>query len=462
MTDLLTHLRNYGKEFTAAQEAITMKQILEREPASDLHPTRQRRGWVIALASAVSVLVLIGGLALGLRLLTDQGADVTSDPTATTQEPTTTAGPETTTTAVPETATTAAPETTTTAAAPLDPTTAPPPYEGPVPELETGWVQEATEPGPPIVYHSDLGFVAFAQRQAGNGMDAAVALFSPNGTDWVVGEGFDAPEGDPGPRVRLGAAGPNGFVAVIDLNEGPVAFFSADGLLWEKGTPGWQGGGWAASIATGPPGHVLVGAGNDCGGRSAFSADGRAWTALELPGGCLPSAVTWTGTQYALVSVGDDGAIDQILVSSDGLVWDPVDIQKPPGKVGTWGVYLSGTGDTLVLAGNAEAAPTQLSLWYSFDRGATWLEAAINEADDAPTGEYQTWDMIHSDLGYFTVGVIETLTSSPPGFMLWSPNGAEWFQYITEDSQGFRSIGVSGDTAVASGFGTGMWRWKEP
>lgn len=423
--------------------------LASRKVTPPLGTRLRRKPLAVAVAAFCLVLIAVGGVSLVLRRSSPEVAEGPSVVSTTVATPTTAV----TTTSEP---TTSVPTTTLAPTSTLAPPTPLGPYAGSVPDLDHDWLQLSTVGGWPGAASSDLGLVTFGEREIDSVTTAAQAYYSTDGSAWDVATGFDAPEGEPGNLVRFVAEGPTGFVAVIPGP--PLAFFSADGRVWDPPVEPWNDGG-VNDIAAGPPGYVLVGATSTCEPRTAFSPDGRDWQLIDLPGGCAASGVAWTGAHFVLVSSLADGTVDAVMTSPDGVDWSTVDVQQAPGPIGTWGVYVAGSGDTVALLGtDTSMTPAGLEIWYSTDLGRNWFEATINEAERAPAGEFQTWQLIYSDFGYFAAGGIETLTSEFPGFLLWSPDGGTWYPFITDDSRRFFGVAVLDDTVF--GFGTGVWCWN--
>jgi len=435
---LADQLRTYGDHFVAAQDEIRIDDLASRKVAIDPTPQKDRRGWVVALAAGLGVLLLIGGIALGYRLIVGPSSDVAGRPstvvTATAVVPAVTA----------PTASAAAPttlaSTTTTAAT----TTTMPPHEGEVPALGTGWVRQAAGNFGAVAASPELGIAAFDHEGR--------AWHSPDGLTWTRASGYEPAAGDPPQGIDHVAVGPAGFVAVGGSHDGNNAFYSPDGRSWELTAP--STGESAGEVVAGAPGFVIFGTG--CSESAAFSPDGREWRQVPLPTGCYVVGTFWTGDRFIAASSTPDGAVNAILTSHDGETWTKSD---PPGvdAIGLAGVHLAGYRDNVVMLGTAASgSPRPLAAWYSNDGGATWLEGAIDMAEDAAVGEYQTWELISTDLGYVAVGGIETLTNTAPGFVLWSHDGATWFESALDDGA-FRDVAFSGGKLI--GFGDGAWSW---
>ena len=63
-TNLVEQLRLYGDDFTAAQEEIRLDDLADRPVHVDPIPRAPRRGWIVALATAIVLLVVVGGALL--------------------------------------------------------------------------------------------------------------------------------------------------------------------------------------------------------------------------------------------------------------------------------------------------------------------------------------------------------------------------------------------------------------
>ncbi len=88
-TDLNTQIRGYAEYFDTTLEPVELEELLSRHVALEPLPSRRQRGWVVALASAVAVLILIGGVAWLVRSL-DNPRVITEPTTPTTTGPSTT------------------------------------------------------------------------------------------------------------------------------------------------------------------------------------------------------------------------------------------------------------------------------------------------------------------------------------------------------------------------------------
>jgi hypothetical protein len=82
MPDLETQLRSYCEYLDEQFPAVTFEEIGDgfKEESSPVRPLRIRRGLAVALASAVVVLVLVGGLALLINLFGEEEAPVVTTP----------------------------------------------------------------------------------------------------------------------------------------------------------------------------------------------------------------------------------------------------------------------------------------------------------------------------------------------------------------------------------------------
>ena len=256
MIDLERQVRDYAADVIEHSAEIDVDRLLlqpvDQELAGEYLAPRPR--WAVALAAAVSLLVLIGGLALGYRLF------ISDEPPVITEPPSTSIPTPTTSVPAP---TTSLPATTTTltgpgAAAPME--WARLPAEGAL-----GAGDDANE------YHLN------AIVTGGPGM-IAVGEVRPVSDEWWL----EAP----------------GVGAV---------WVSEDGRTWDRiaDDEGVFGGGYAIlDIARTQDGFVAVGSAHDAGETSGAvwrSADGLSWNRIESP--------SFSGTSMWAVVSGDPGLV---------------------------------------------------------------------------------------------------------------------------------------------------------
>ena len=81
--DLLTQLAEYGGHTREAREPVTSSDVRERtERLRPVQPVSDRRqGWIVAVATAAAVLVLVGGTALLFRVTSSNSLVATTPPT---------------------------------------------------------------------------------------------------------------------------------------------------------------------------------------------------------------------------------------------------------------------------------------------------------------------------------------------------------------------------------------------
>lgn len=125
---------------------------------------------------------------------------------------------------------------------------------------------------------TDDAFVAIGTRSGDPNRFGTAVLRSTDGVAWT--QVTDVPDA---PAIRV-AAGPNGFIAIVQVGDTTDLLVSSDGVSWSRihgatVAPGawlsdveWDGSGWIAAGSVGDRALVLR------------SADGAAWTEERLPG----------------------------------------------------------------------------------------------------------------------------------------------------------------------------------
>jgi hypothetical protein len=216
--DLLTQLAEYGTYCDERQGSVTADDVIDVIVPLPMPtpPTAPRRGWLVALAAAAVILIVIGGVTWLASF---------SDSVPPAGEPVATTIPQTT---VPETTVPATPDTT----VPEPTATAPPRaaesvtwtrHEGRVPsggaysydETPVGLVATRTEDFQvPLVYLSSNGF---------DWTEVPI----PAGSNGALAEAFDAFDVEPSP-------------AGIWLTRAGVGLWFADLDSWSSGDPSWE------------------------------------------------------------------------------------------------------------------------------------------------------------------------------------------------------------------------------
>ena len=427
---LLEQLDVYGGDFESALAPIDLDDLLAdrtvlepiRSPESRLH---RIPGWALALAAAVVVVVLIGGVAW-----LSQAAD--------------------------------------------DPVDQPP---GPVDLLEdlgSGWspaLGDVSTAGVADVAAGDQGFVGVGEANL-----AGTVWTSTDGALWTTrtfadlglegGSMFSVVKGGPG-FVAVGSW--SGIategVGILDEAEFGVAavWTSIDGIAWTRvphaqvfAAEGRNVVMWG--VSTGGPGLVAVGAEEGSGGTRAAvwtSSDGLAWSRVSSE-----------------TSVFDDGAMDHIIaggpgliawgshvwVSSDGITWERVSTQGDLVK-GIADITVGGPG--LVAVGgilNPEQDAPASAVWTSADglgwekqTGGTGLEGGMESVVDVGPGLFATGS---------NPTAANDWTSVPQAWI--SEDGKDWQQLPVEAVDAEILQVVVNNTTILGLTHEGIWVWSPP
>lgn len=313
----------------------------------------------------------------------------------------------------------------------------------------SSWTKAAVSVTDDILSVVAAGSTYYAVGNNGN------ILSSSNSTTWTVK--YSAPTdilqcvGWNGSRVVAAGAYVNGS------NYSCVIVSSADGVNWTRRTfpnmlpitrMAWNG-------------QMLVGIMN---GATASSLDGSSWSIHSLPlaaatGSAATRSIVWTGSQY-LVSG------DSVWRSVDGVVWTEYSALLS----GTQGVYLSWTGNELLVA-------TSSQLYSSTDQ-----VNFVNRTTGLPSSETYGVRFLNSIVMVGLGGHVDSQDSTgtwtqrrSPGLptavrgiansaslyvavgagITWtSPDGNTWTERL-QSGKNFQSVAFSGTQFVAAG--TGIW-----
>ncbi len=367
------------------------------------------RGWLVAVAAAVAVLVLVGGAAL---LFPTTGSD---GPVAATP--------------------------------PIEPFSSLAWSEVPYDEAVFGGaeISKVTVGGPGLV----------AVGSAGSGDDRRMAVWtSVDGITWARVAHDEAVFGGPRMGMESVTAGGPGLVAVGSGdphdNGDAVVWTSVDGITWsrvphDEAVFGGRSDQQMTSVTVGGPGLVAVGwdlAGGDADAAVWTSPDGVTWSRVlhdeEVFGGGSHQAM-WhvTAGGPGLVAVGEDGSDVAVWTSVDGITWSRVPHDEEnfgEGQV----TSVTNTGSGLVAVGNVGSdAGDHAAVWTSPD-GVTWSRVPHDEAIFGGEGKQAMQSVTAGGTGLVAVG------SDGEGAAVWaSPDGITWSR-------------VPNDKAVFSGEG-GMY-----
>ena len=411
---LLNELREYGDHMKAALPELGVEDVLAASEAAALPGApgrpRERRGWALAIAVAVVLVLLVGGVAL----IVGQGTDdspVVDEPLP----PSTTTPP------------------TSTATLPASPTTVP------IPTAAWSRIEIGGDPARQgfmsDVANGGRGLVAVGVDCA---QDCSGAVWvSVDGVTWERTETDQAVFAD-AVLTSVTDGGPG--LAAVGLKETPGGgseasiWVSEDGLTWSQVPAIDEFAGVSRAplgVAASGSRLVAVGSGMDeqgIFGRIWISDNGVDWTlALEMPDVELIDITAGGPGFLALGSAvnQDDYAVLAVWASEDGTSWTQVlqDDEVSAGQTGTVEPSLAGA---IVLGG----MPT--SAWVSPD-GLTWTRAT----DFAPPQE--TRAVVAYNGGFIAVG---------RGAWWSSDDGLEWTQ---TDEELFADSGVGALAAHGSG-----------
>ncbi len=308
-----------------------------------------------------------------------------------------------------------------------------------------------------LAFYSDDGY----EWEPARGMLEVVADDGTVGDEWAPGVGLSGVFGGQ-PVV---AAGPQGFVAVVDDGGEagwPVVAFSADGSSWEQiDLPANEVGlVFDVDVIAGPGGFVvhfdlIV---EDSEGVPHvkplvwFSDDGRNWVDTDLPRrGSV--TVASDGSGWMAMSGEPDEGPARVFTSGDGLHWTEINAENPPPaevlalEMESWGVAPFAVSDDtwLLIDRYGPAYPTA---WVSTDNGTSWDEIVIS---NDPTFQQRTTrigDIAVTNDGFLVSASQEDAsTERDRNMVMFSEDATQWETHGAISD--YVSMGVLGDDIVA-------------
>ena len=405
-TGLLSQLDTYYTWIDEAQNPIHPREVasLIDTPVRELAvpvPANPGRGWLTAVAAAATVLVLVGGAALLLRV-TGEGSPVATTPQIDSLS------------------------SLTWSRVPYDEVAFGPGFEQGMASVTVG--------GP--------GLVAVGGAGPGEDREWRAAVWtSPDGIAWSRVPHNEALFG----RAIMNSitVGGPGLVAVgtatLDPDyDGAAVWTSPDGITWSR-VPYNEavfGGATIQSVTAGGPGLVAVGwDGHPHGGISNAvvwtSVDGITWSRVphnEAVFGRDDGQWMWSVTTGGpgLVAVGFDSSGAAVWTSIDGITWSRVPHNEAVFGVGEMRSVTAG-GPGLVAVGAPHGANSHAVVWTSVD-GITWSQVPHNEA---VFGEASMSSVTVAGPGLVAVGGTGNLRLGAA--QVWtSPDGIAWSRVYNE------------------------------
>lgn len=443
--DLLEQLRVYGEEFVAAQGEIRIQDV--RNGRDPMGPVRRGtgRGWAVAVAAAVIVLLLVGGVfLLGGPFANDEAPPVITQP------------------------------------APLVPS----------PALGS-WQRVGAEPMEPVVGIFDMTQAGSRLIAAGfdpglNRRQDGVIFASDDGLDWVrlaetdpaLSTGtvliYGIVEGGPG-LVAVGmSCEDDGFPC--ETGPHPTVWTSVDGTAWTR-TPNdpdvFGEIGSMSDVVLTDQGIVAAGGLGEFDGLGTasvwFSTDGTDW------------ARVWDGspdTELLAVAAGPDGlivgvgsAVDQlgeavaaVWVSTDGRNWERIAPEAADfGSQMGLNVHMRdvAAGPSGYVAVGTEGG-TRVAIWQSLD-GRSWTRVDTANQPIGSTGALSSVAALES--GWIAAGSGMGDEGAEPVTLWTSSDGSSWDRALVTDATYAEAVVVTdgGITAVAGampqgiGFQAAVW-----
>lgn len=408
-------------------DALT-RQVLD-DPTPISPPRRPRARWAVALASALVLLTLIGGVALGLRLLISDAPPVITQPSPDTSVPTPTSS-------LPGPPTTVATRTTVVDVGGAAPMT----WEQLPPQASLGAGDESYQYFMHSIVNGGPGLIAAGRAWNTSGLrfdwpsdnDEAALWVSEDGISWerlsTQGPGFDGPNGY---AIHDLAVGGPGYVAVgwlvEDGWERPAVWVSSDLAAWTRvESDSFDDLGTMEAVAVGEEGIVAVGSGGIW-----FSPDGREWQRAVQSSSSPLSDVA--ATEWGFIAVGVvEEPMDRIdglpvaeafrpyvAISNDGSTWEKIDLPEEDDWFGAQASAIAAVDGQIVVGGiyrNAWGTYFDMppAFWSSED-GTSWdvygVEAAPVKGMSKPSASIRSLAITES--GIVAVGGWLHIAKSP-------------------------------------------------
>jgi len=404
-------LRDYTEFFESQLPDIDLEDVLTRRigatPVRPLRPrhVQRRRPWLVAVAAAAAVLVLVGGVALLMRVTRSEKPVATTVPT----EPASLSA------------------------------------WSRVPNDEAVFGGEGGQ-GMLSVTAGGPGLVAVGWDELEGADHRAAVWTSPDGITWSrIPHDAAVFGGEPVAVLWSVTAGGPGLVAVGSAEDHVAAVWtSVDGVTWSRVPhddavfpPGWM-----SSVTVGGPGLVAVGSAEDDVAAVWTSPDGITWSRVPHDAAIFGgegnqrtmNSVAAGGP--GLVAVGDHRTgggwvYAAVWTSPDGITWSRVPHDEAAfGQSGVQSMSSVTAGPSGLVAVGSETSKGAPAVWTSPD-GITWSRVPHDEAAFGSEGS-QMNSVTSGGPGLVAVG--STWLGTPDAVIWTSVDGITWARVPHDES----------------------------
>ena len=190
------------------------------------------------------------------------------------------------------------------------------------------------------------------------------------------------------------------------------------------------------------------------GGVIATSADGLAWTLRQMPNNGLitTGTIVPSGDSGFLAAGADTSGTRAMFSSSDGVIWDEIDISSTITKTIS---YLATNGSVYLAAYAGAATSGEKPRMYTSSDGTTWSEIATADLGSNVTGVSSSWLTDYEFRGLTWDGqrffALATKGSTGTALLLESTDGSAWNAYDTGLTPEVTALFSDGSTVLIGG-----------